>query len=164
MFVVAAAALALPACTRHILQMSSPAQATTVTLFDGGEGADDADDRVVVLDQPKAIARVAWYFQKRAAKWEPYTGKIDRTRRYQISFRKGDDVTDRFWIVNDLLFLHTPSGQYYTCQLSDAERAELLKLFADSQPPANSVRDASDRKAARPSAGQATVRRDDEGA
>lgn len=164
MFVVAAAALALPACTRHILQMSSPAQATTVTLLDGGEGADAADDRVVVLDQPKPIGKVAWFFQKRAAKWEPYTGKIDRTRRYQISFRKGDEVTDRFWIVEDSLFLHTPSGKYYTCKLSDAERSELLNLFSDSQPAANPARAASDDGAPRPPEVRANGRPNDEGA
>jgi hypothetical protein len=162
MFVVAAAALMLPACTRHVLQMSSPERASTVTFFDRGDGKADGDDRIVVLDQPAEIARVAGYFRKRAAKWQPYTGKIDHTRRYQISFRKGEDVTDRFWIVDDSLFLHSPSGKYYVCKLSDAEREELLNLFSESQPAADPVPAASGRGAARVSDAPAMRLTDDE--
>jgi hypothetical protein len=137
-FVAVGIAFLIPACTpRHILQMSSPEQASTVTLFDAGEQADAEDDQVVVLDQPKRIARVAEFFQKRAERWEKFEGKVDSQRRYQISFRKGDDVTDRFWIVSGSLVLHSPSGEYYTCDLSDAERSQLLNLFSDSRKAAN---------------------------
>jgi hypothetical protein len=138
MFVVAGIAFLIPACTpRHILQMSSPEQASTVTLFDAGEQADADDDQVVVLDQPARIARVASFFQKRAERWEKFDGKVASQRRYQISFRKGDDVTDRFWITSGSLILHSPSGEYYTCDLSDAERSQLLKLFSESRQAAN---------------------------
>ncbi len=163
-FVVAAAALLLPACTRHVLQMSSPERSTTVTLFDRGDQKADGDDRVVVLEQPAEIARVAAYFQKRASKWEPYTGKIDRTRQYQISFRNGDDVTDRFWIVNDSLFLHSPSGKYYVCRLSDVEREELLSLFSESQPAATPTARGPGEGAARVSEAPAIRQANDEGA
>lgn len=134
MFVVAGMAFLSPACMpRHILQMSSPEQVTTVTLFDGGEDAATEDDGVVVLDQPARIAKVAAFFKRRTEKWKPYSGKIDTVRRYQISFRKGDEVTDRFWIVEGALFLHSPSGKYFSCELTDGERTQLLGLFADSK-------------------------------
>lgn len=123
---------------RHVLRMASPERASTVTLLDQGEDSGTEDDRVVVLDEPARIARVADFLQARAEKWRPFAGKIDRPRRYQISFRKEDEVTDRFWITRDSLFLHTPSGDYYACDLADAERAELIGLF--SEPPADSFR------------------------
>ncbi|MGE5192458.1 MAG: hypothetical protein ACM3U2_08135 [Deltaproteobacteria bacterium] len=164
MFVVAAVAFLSPACTRHILQMSSPEQASTVTLFDGGEEGAAEDDTVVVLNEPAQISRVARYFRKRAGKWEPYTGRIDQSRRYQISFRKGDDVTDRFWIVKGSLFLHSPTGKYYKCDLSDAERSELLNLFSDSRPAANAAQTASEGDDSRSPDAQAKRLRGDEGA
>jgi hypothetical protein len=137
MFVVASVAFLLPACMqRHILQMSSPEQATTVTLFDAGEDAGANDDGIVVLDGPARIVKVAAFFKKRMDKWKPYSGRVDTARRYQISFRKGDEVTDRFWIVDGALFLHTPSGKYFSCDLTDDERTQLLALFADSKRPA----------------------------
>ncbi len=138
MFVVASIAFLVPACSpRHILQMSSPEQASTVTLFDAGDDAGAEDDRVVVLDRPAEIAKVARFFQKRAEQWEKSDGKGDALRRYQISFRKGEDVTDRFWIVGGALVLHSPSGEYYSCDLSEAERSQLLSLFSDSRRAAN---------------------------
>jgi hypothetical protein len=141
MFVVAAVALLSPACTRHVLQMSSPEQASTVTLFDAGaDAAAENDDHVVVLDQPKRIARVAGFFQKRAMNWEPYSGRLDEPRRYQISFRKGNDVTDRFWIMDGTLLLHSPSGKYYQCALSATERTEILSMFSGSRPAVRTAR------------------------
>jgi hypothetical protein len=134
MFVAVGVAILIPGCTpRHILQMSSPEQASTVSLLDAGESADADDDKLVVLDQPARIARVAAFFQKRTQKWEKSDGKMEAARRYQISFRKGDDVTDRFWIAGGSLVLHSPNGQYFTCDLSETERSQLLSLFAESR-------------------------------
>jgi hypothetical protein len=115
---------------RHVLRMSSPERSSTVTLLDQGDDPGTDDDRVTVLDEPAQIARVAEFLQARAEKWRPFTGKVNRPRRYQITLRKDDEVTDRFWITRDSLFLHTPSGDYYSCDLTDAERAELIGLFA----------------------------------
>ncbi len=138
MFVAAGFAFLIPACSpRHILQMSSPEQASTVTLFDAGEDANDEDDQVIVLDEPARIAKVAAFFQKRAERWEKSDGKGDALRRYSISFRKGGDVTDQFWIASGSLILHTPSGEYYTCDLSEAERSQLLSLFSELRRAAN---------------------------
>ena len=135
-FVIAGAAFLLSACTpRHILQMSSPEQSTTVTLFDAGEEGVADDDEVVVLDQPARIAKVTTFFKKRLDKWQPYAGKVDTARRYQISFRRGDEVTDRFWIVDGALFLHSPNGKYFSCALTEEERSRLLGLFTKASPP-----------------------------
>jgi len=165
MFVVAAAALVLPACTRHVLQMSSPEQASSVTLFDGGaDAAAENDDAVVVLDQPKRIARVAGFFQKRAMNWEPYSGRLDETRRYQISFRKAGDVTDRFWIMDGSLLLHSPSGKYYQCALSDSERSELLSMFSGSRTAVRAARTAPERGASAAPETLAERRLQDDGA
>ncbi len=134
MFVVVGVAFLIPACTpRHILQMSSPEQASTVTLFDAGENADAEDDKTVVLDQPAQIARVASFFKKRAERWEKDDSQAARQRRYSISFRKGGEVTDQFWIVSGSLLLHTPAGEYYACELTDGERSQLLNLFSESR-------------------------------
>jgi hypothetical protein len=122
--------LAAGCMQRHVLRMSSPERASTVTLLDQGDDPGTEDDSLVVLEEPARIARVADFLQARAEKWRPFTGKIDRPRRYQITFRKEDEVTDRFWITRDSLFLHAPSGDYFACDLADAERAELIGLFS----------------------------------
>jgi hypothetical protein len=139
MFVGLTGLLLVAGCMqRHVLRMASPERASTVTLLDQGDDPGTEDDTVVVLEEPARIARVADFLQARAEKWRPFTGKIDRPRRYQMTFRKEDEVTDRFWITRDSLFLHTPSGDYYACDLTDAERAELIGLF--SHLPAGSFR------------------------
>ena len=118
-----------PGCSqRHILRMSSPEQASTVTLFDQGEESRADDDTVVVLDESERIAKVAAFFDARAEKWKRFDG-TPPVGRYQISFRKGETVSDRFWLEGGSLGLKTPEGQYYTCNVSNAERAELLNIF-----------------------------------
>lgn len=114
---------------RHILRMSNPEKASAVALFDAGGTVGEDDDTVIVLDEPARIAKVAAFFEARAEKWDRYAGKANVHRRYQISFRRGEEVTDQFWIAGNRLLLHTPSGAYYTCELSDAEIAELLEIF-----------------------------------
>ena len=114
---------------RHILRMSNPELSTTVTLFDQGVAEDNDDDTVIVLDEPNRIAKVAAFFEKRADKWVLLDDDSQRPRRVVISFRKGDRDTDRFWLERDRLCLRSHSGEYYTCELSDAERAELLSIF-----------------------------------
>lgn len=126
--VALAVAMVLGCSQRHILRMSSPEQASTVTLFDQGEESRDEDDTVVVLDEPERIAKVAAFFEERADKWKRYDG-TPPVGRYQISFRKGEAVSDRFWLEGGSLGLKTPEGQYYTCNVSNAERAELLNIF-----------------------------------
>lgn len=125
--------LAAGCMQRHVLRMATPERSSTVTLLDQGDDPGTEDDRLVVLEEPSQIARVADFLQARAEKWRPFTGKVDRQRRYQITFRKEDEVTDRFWITRDSLFLHTPKGDYYACDLNDAERAELVAFFSDRQ-------------------------------
>lgn len=121
--------LASSCSARHILRMSNPEKASAVALFDAGETTGEEDDTVIVLDEPARIARVAAFFEARAEKWDRYAGKVNVKRRYQISFRRGEDVTDQFWIAGTRLLLHTPSGVYYRCDVSDAEVAELLEIF-----------------------------------
>lgn len=133
MFVFLGVALAAPGCTsRHILQLSSPERASTVTLVDQGQETGPEDDTVVVLEDPARITKVAAFFEARTKKWQPMIGKPATVRRNQIKFRHGNEVTDWFWIENNYLCLSTPAGACYTCKLSDAERTELLNLFADS--------------------------------
>ncbi len=108
--------------------MASPEQASTVTLFDQGEESRDDDDTVVVLDETERIAKVAAFFEARADKWKRFDG-TPPVGRYQISFRKGEAVSDRFWLEGGSLGLQTPEGQYYTCNISTAERTELLNIF-----------------------------------
>jgi len=129
MLVVAFAVMLSPGCSqRHILRMSNPEQASTVTLFDQGEESRDDDDTVIVLDDAERIAKVAKFLEARAEKWKRFNG-TPPVGRYQISFRKGEAVSDRFWLEGGSLGLKTPSGEYYTCNVSNAERAELLGIF-----------------------------------
>ena len=124
--------LAAGCMQRHVLRMATPERSSTVTLLDQGDDEGTDDDRLIVLDEPARIGRVADFLQARAEKWRPFAGRVDRPRRYQMTFRKEDEVTDRFWITRDSLFLHTPSGDYYACDLTDTERAELIGLFAET--------------------------------
>jgi hypothetical protein len=98
-------------------------------LFEQGPGEGDDDDIVMVLDEPKRIAKVAAFFEARAEKWKPLEDDGPRKPRSAITFRKGDQETDRFWLERDRLCFQTPSGKYFTCDLSDAERAELQNMF-----------------------------------
>jgi hypothetical protein len=127
---VAAYALVVAGCAqKHILRMSSPEQSTTVALFDQGEEDGTDDDTVIVLDDPARIADVTAFFKARVEKWKLLDGKPPRNRRYQISFRRWEEVTDRFWLEGRTLGLHTPSGDDFICDLSGAECAELLETF-----------------------------------
>jgi len=112
-----------------------------VTLFDRGEDKDEGDDTVVVVDEQPRIARAASFFEARAERWNR-SNTTPAGARYHISFRKGDDVSDRFWLDGYTLGLTTPSGEYYTCAITESERAKLLKIF---QP---TVRTASSRSPA----------------
>ena len=114
---------------RHILRMSNPELSTTVTLFDQGSQDSDDDDTTIVLDEPKRIAKVAAFFEARTQKWNPMDEASRRKPRAAITFRKGDQEKDRFWLERDRLCFRSPEGKYYTCDLSDAERAELHNLF-----------------------------------
>jgi len=130
MFAVAGVLFFAPGCaTRHILRMSNPEQATTVALFDQGEENGTEDDSIVVLDDSARIADVAAFFKARAEKWKPLNARPPRNPRYQISFRKWEEVTDRFWLEGRTVGLHTPAGGDFTCELSTAESAELLEIF-----------------------------------
>lgn len=132
MFVVAAsAALVASGCARHILRMSNPEQASSVSLFDQGPADGNEDDTLTLLDEPARIAKVAKFFEARTDRWEPVKGSPPVKRRYLISFRKGEEVTDRFWLDGTTLGLQSPRGKDYTCQLDDAERQKLIALFAD---------------------------------
>jgi hypothetical protein len=113
---------------RHILRMSSPEQASMVTLFDQGQSSSEDDDTVVVLDEQERITKVAKFFEDRADRWKPFDGKPPKAR-YQISFRKGTTVSDTFWLEGGSLGLKTPDGKYFICDVSSAERAELLNIF-----------------------------------
>jgi hypothetical protein len=122
----------LPACgcsQRHILRMSSPELSTTVSFFDKGPTDSDDDDTTIVLDEPKRIAKVAAFFEARTDKWKPLDAESRRKRQTTISFRKGDQTTDRFWLERDRICLQDPAGDCWTCDLSDAERAELKNYF-----------------------------------
>lgn len=114
---------------RHILRMSSPELSTTVTLHDDGPTGSEDDDTTIVLDEPKRIVKVAAFFEARTDKWVPMNEESRRKPRIAISFRRGDQETDRFWLERDRLCLRQPNGDYYTCYLSDAERAELKNYF-----------------------------------
>ncbi len=130
MFVLMLAMMPAAGCSqRYILRMSNPELSTTVTLFDQGNEDNDDDDTTVVLDEPKRIARVAAFFEKRTQKWEPLDEEYRRKPRAAITFRKGDQESDRFWLERDRLCCRNPQGQYYVCNLSDDERAELMSLF-----------------------------------
>ena len=130
MFVLMLAMLPASGCSqRHILRMSNPEQSTTVTLFEQGPEAGDADDTVIVLDEPRRIARVHAFFEARAEKWNRLEDESPRMPRSAITFRKGDRETDRFWLERDRLCFQAPSGKYFTCDLSDDERAQLQNMF-----------------------------------
>jgi hypothetical protein len=130
MFAVVLAMIPVSGCSqRHILRMSNPEMSSTVTLFE--QGAEDTadDDLTIVLDEPRRIAKVAAFFQARAEKWTPLAKEFRRKPRATITFRRNEQETDRFWLERDRLCLRQPNGEYYTCQLSDAERAELMSIF-----------------------------------
>ncbi len=123
------AVVLMPGCSqRHILRMSTPEQASMVTLFDQGQSSSEDDDTVVVLDEQERITKVAKFFEDRADRWKPFDGKPPKAR-YQISFRKGTTVSDTFWLEGGSLGLKTPEGKYFICDVSSAERAELLNIF-----------------------------------
>ncbi len=126
-------ALVAPGCTpRVILRLSNPEQASSVTLFDQGAVGGTEDDTLAYLDQPARIAKVAAFFEERTQRWETIKGSPPVRKRYTISFRKGEEVTDRFWLEGSTLGLQTPSGNENSCILSEEERFKLLQLFADS--------------------------------
>lgn len=114
---------------RHILRMSSPELSTNVSLFDQGPTDSKDDDILIVLDEPKRIAKVAAFFEARTDKWKPLDGESRRIRQTTISFRKGDKITDRFWLERDRICLQNTNGECWACDLSDAERAELKNYF-----------------------------------
>jgi hypothetical protein len=129
MFVIVLAMLPASGCSqRYILRMSNPEQSTTVTYFEQGRGEGD-DDTTIVLDEPKRIAKVAAFFEARADKWRRLDEESPRMPRSAVSFRKGDQVADRFWLERDRLCFQSPDGNYYTCDLSDDERAQLKSIF-----------------------------------
>jgi hypothetical protein len=122
----------LPACgcsQRHVLRMSDPELSTTVTFFDQGPADSDDDDTTIVLDEPKRIIKVAAFFQARTEKWVRIDEETRRKPRAAITFRKGDQTTERYWLGRDRLSFQSPEGIYYVCSLSDAERAELKNYF-----------------------------------
>lgn len=136
MFAGAVAVLLASGCSqRLIMRSSSPQQATSVTLSDRGETTQNEDDAIVVLEDPARIAAVAGFFEARAENWR-VLNEFPPTPRYQISFRNGTEVTDRFWLDDSALVLKTSSGKSYTCDLTSNERAKLLKNF---QPPPDST-------------------------
>ena len=118
-------------CSQHyVLRLSNPEEATTVTFFDQGDGDGEDDDTTIVLDEPNRIAKVAAFFEARAAKWHRLDDDLpQRRRRTAISFRKGDQPTDRFWLERDRLLFQQPDGRYFVCDLTDAERTELKNIF-----------------------------------
>lgn len=127
-FVVLAVSLAAGCSQHYVLRMSTPELSNYVTLFDSGTSKEKEDDGFVVLDEPARIAKAAAFFKARSSRWEP----LDDTPpapRFEITFRKQDKVTDRFFLRDDRLCLQTPEGRYFVCSLSEAEQAELLKIF-----------------------------------
>ena len=130
MFVLLLAMMPAPGCSqRHILRMSNPELSTNVTLLEQGPEEGDDDDTLIVLDEAKRIVKVAAFFEARADKWAPLNEQAPRKPSSAITFRKGDQVTDRFWLERDRLCFQSPEGKYYTCDLSDDERAQLKGLF-----------------------------------
>jgi hypothetical protein len=130
MFVLLLAMLLASGCSqRHILRMSNPELSTNVTLFE--QGSEDSDDNgtTIVLDEPKRIAKVAAFFEARAEKWKPLEEEFRRKPQSAVAFRKGDQTTDRFWLERDRLCFQSPDGKYFTCDLSDDERAQLKSIF-----------------------------------
>jgi hypothetical protein len=120
---------------QYILRMSSPEQANVVALFDSGERKGNEDDAFAVLDQRAQIKKAAMFFESLSARWRPLSGDPPAPR-YEVAFRKGDKVTDRFWLRGNVLCLRTPEGKYFTCEISEREQAELMKMFrftADSK-------------------------------
>ena len=136
MWVVVAALFSVGCSPQYILRMSSPEQANVVALFDSGERKGNEDDGFAVLDQRAQIKKAAMFFESLAARWRPLKGPPPAPR-YEVAFRKGDKVTDRFWLRDNVLCLRTPEGEYFTCEISEREQAELMKMFqftADSSP------------------------------
>jgi hypothetical protein len=132
MFVATAVAFTLAGCTQqYILRLSNPEQATAVVLFDNGKDEESIDDdKLVILDEPRDIAKVATFFESRSGQWNRLReGEAPPIEHYTIHFRKGDKVTDRFWFENNTLCLKSPDGNYYTCDISERERAQLLNSF-----------------------------------
>ncbi len=130
MFVFVLTMLPSAGCTqRHILRMADPELSTTVTLHDDGPTNNEDDDTTIVLDERKRIVKVATFFQARADKWVPMDLETRRPPRTAITFRRGDQITDRYWLERDRLCFQSPEGRYYVCDLSDAERAELKNIF-----------------------------------
>jgi hypothetical protein len=129
MFVLVLALTPFSGCSqRYILRMSNPEQSTTVTYFEQGPGEGDDDDTMIVLDEPKRIAKVTAFFKAREAKWIPLE-QPPREMRTTISFRKGDQETNRFWVERDRLSFRDPDGKHWTCDVSDDERAKLKSIF-----------------------------------
>ena len=128
MLVAGAASFSAGCSQQYLLRMSSPEQANVVALFDSGNSKGNEDDAVVVLDEKARIKKAAAFFESRSSRWQPLTG-APPSPRYEVTFRKGDKVTDRFWLRDNVLCLQTPEGQYFTCEISDAERSELMNIF-----------------------------------
>lgn len=126
---IALALLLAAGCSQHyVLRMSTPELSNFVTLLDSGTSKGKEDDGFVVLDEPARIEKAAAFFKARSSRWEPLND-APPVPRYEITFRKKDKVTDRFWMRDDRLCLMTPEGRYFVCSLSEAERAELLSIF-----------------------------------
>ena len=83
---------------RHVLRMSDPELSTTVTLHEIGPTNSPDDDTTIVLDERNRIAKVAAFFQARADKWVPMDIETRRPPRTAITFRRGDQITDRYWL------------------------------------------------------------------
>lgn len=132
MFVATAVALVLVGCSQqYVLRLSNPEQATAVSLLElGKDGESIDDDKLIMLDEPRDITKVATFFESRSGQWNRLKeGDAPPMQRYTIQFRKGDKVTDRFWFENNTLCLKSPDGIYYTCDISERERAQLLNSF-----------------------------------
>jgi hypothetical protein len=132
MFVATTVALLLAGCSQqYVLRLSNPEQATAVSLLELGKDLDSIDDdKLVILDEPRDITKVATFFESRSGQWSRLRdGDAPPAQHYTIQFRKGDKVTDRFWFENNTICLKSPDGIYYTCDISERERAQLLNSF-----------------------------------
>lgn len=134
MFALLGAVLLSPGCTQRLVLRMSTERPSTVTLVDKGDDNGADDDKIVVLKDRAQIETIAAFFEARVKKWQPMIGRPAAVRRNEIKFRRGNEVTDWFWLERDGLCLSTPSGRYYTCKLSEDERTELLAFFSEPVP------------------------------
>ena len=127
MFVLSA--LVATGCSRtQIVRMTSLEQASVAKLADEGSPQKEGDEALFVLDEPLRVEDVTAFFRARADYWRP-TGDLPRPARYTLSFCKGGEVTDVFWLDQGRIETKDKSGATYCITLSDDDVDELVGYF-----------------------------------